>query len=156
LDNAIAAIKAAIRSKAIKGVPMPTHRSVEVPYSRGSNADVVWCGLITKRNLKELFELHFSRTGEELDRTTVKDPHLNEWVVLWGDDGTEVLTMTVNRWRYPEMREAIWSIKPDVDMVVIKGYKPSYQSRRMIVVTDMWILSEDEEEEVGDGDLLSV
>lgn len=147
LDRAVDGVKLAIRNKQIRGVPMPTHRSVEVPYSRGSNVGVVWCGVITKRNLKELFELHFSRTGEELDRATVQDPELNEWVVMWGDDGTDVLTLTVNRWRYPKMREAIWSIKPDIDVVVMKGYKPGMQSRRAIQVTDMWILSEESNEE---------
>lgn len=156
LDRAIDAVKAAIKRRELPGVPMPSHRSVEVPYSRGTSSEVVWCGIITKRNLKELFELHFSRSGTELDPSTVKDPHLNEWVVLWGDDGTEVLTMTVNRWRYPAMREQIWGIKP-TDMVVVKGFKPSYQSRRMVQVTEMWVLSdEDDESEDTQADLYSV
>lgn len=147
LDRAVEEVQNLILDRKIRGVPLRTHRSIDVPYSRGTKADVVWAGVIIKRNLKELFELHFSRTGEELDREKVKDPHLNEWVVLWGDDGSEVLTMTVNRWRYPEMREAIWSIKPDSDIVVVKGFKPGYQSRRMIQVTDLWVLSQEEDED---------
>ena len=129
------------------GIPRLTHTSIQVPYSRGVKQDVVWCGVITKRNLKELFELHYSRSGEELDPETVKDPELNEWVVMWGDDGTDILTITVNRWRYPAMREAIWQMRLGIDMVVVRGYKPSYQSRRAIQVTDMWILNGDEDEE---------
>jgi DNA polymerase-3 subunit alpha len=147
LDRAIEEIRIAIMNRQIRGVPYPTHRSIEVPYSRGANVPVVWCGVLTKRNLKELFELHFSRTGEELDPSTVKDPELNEWVVMWGDDGTDVITLTVNRWRYPELRETIWAIKPDSDMVIMKGYKPGLQSRRAIQVTDIWVLSEDEDDQ---------
>lgn len=129
------------------GIPRLTHTSIQVPYSRGTKSNVVWCGVITKRNLKELFELHYSRTGETLDPEEVKDPDLNEWVVMWGDDGTDILTITVNRWRYAAMREAIWQMRLGVDMVVVRGYKPAQQSRRAIQVTDMWILNGDEDDE---------
>lgn len=138
------------------GIPKLTHRSIDVPYSRGVKSNVVWCGVITKRNLKELFELHYSRTGEDLDPETVKDPDMNEWVVMWGDDGTDILTITVNRWRYPAMREAIWQMRLGTDMVVISGYKPAYQSRRAIQVTDMWILNEDEDEDEEDAQMFSM
>lgn len=156
LDRAIQAVKDAIRNRVLRGVPMPTHRTTDVPYSRGTSTEVTWCGIITKRNLKELFELHFSRTGEELDPATQKDPHLNEWVVMWGDDGTELLTITVNRWRYPEMRETIWGIKPDSDMVVVRGYKPKQQSRRAIQVKEMWVIQMDDDEEDNDEDMSRV
>jgi len=148
LSKAVQAVTDELRWGSLRrtGIPVPTHTSVDVPYSRGVKSDVVWCGVITKRNLKELFELHYSRTGEDLDPTDVKDPELNEWVVMWGDDGTDILTITVNRWRYPAMREALWQMRLGVDMVVIRGYKPSYQSRRAIQVTDMWILSDEAED----------
>jgi len=125
-------------------LPVPTHTAAQVPYSQGETVEVVWCGVITKRNLKELFEMHFSRTGEELNPEDVKDPDLNEWVVMWGNDGTDMLTVTVNRWRYPRLREQIWDIKLDQDIVLCMGYKPGIQSRRAIQVTEMWILSDDE------------
>jgi DNA polymerase III subunit alpha len=149
LGRAVEAVKAAIMYGELRrsGIPLPRQTSIEIPYARGVKSDVVWCGVIVKRNLKELFELHYSRTGEDLDPETVKDPDLNEWVVMWGDDGTDMLTITVNRWRYPQMREAIWQMRLGIDMVVIKGYKPSFLSRRAIQVTDMWILNGDDEEE---------
>lgn len=144
LSRSVQKIDHMIRNKDLKGIPWLTHRSIDVPYSReGRNTTVIWCGVIIKKNLKELFELHYSRTGEELDRSKVKDPDLNEWVVMWGDDGTDVLTITCNRWKYPKMREQIWAIKPD-DLVVISGYKQGFQSRRAIVVSDMWVISDEE------------
>ena len=103
-------------------------------------------GVITQRNLKELFEMHFSRTGEELDPKEVKDPELNEWVVMWGDDGTDVLTIRVDRWNYPRLRKGVWAIKPDVDLVLIKGSKRAFESRRAIYVNDLWVLGSDDEE----------
>ncbi len=144
--------------KAIKGsrwgvrrtdwVPLPTHTADQVPYSRGSkDIPVVWAGVITRRNLKELFELHYSRTGEELDPATVRDPELNEWVTMWGDDGsTDALAISINRWNYPRMRETVWGFNLEDDIVVMKGVKKGVQSRRAIHVDEMWVFSEHEEE----------
>lgn len=140
LERKIDEVRKGIMSGKFNRVPWLTHTSAEIPYnSEGRNVDVVWAGVLTKRNLKELFELHYSRTGEELDRDTVKDPELNEWVVMWGDDGTEVLSITVDRWRYPKLRKAVWEAKLDEDIVVIHGVKKGYQSRRAIYVHDMWV-----------------
>lgn len=136
--------------KRTRRLPWPTHTAATVPYSRGENVEVVWCGVLTKRNLKELFELHYSRTGEELDPAKVRDPDLNEWVVMWGDDGTEILTITVDRWKYPRLREAVWSAKLDKDVVLIRGVKKGFQARRAIYVEELWVFSEDEDDEEAD------
>ena len=145
------AIKAGILADYANGemgnLPRPTHSSAEVPYDRdpgGRNLEVVWLGVIRDRNLKELFELHHSKTGEHLDPSTVKDPGLNEWVVMLGEDDTDLLTITVDRWRYNQFRQAIWSIG-ETDLVLIRGHKKGFQSRRAIYVTDMWVLATGEE-----------
>jgi DNA polymerase-3 subunit alpha len=143
LEKKVTEVKAAIRKMGpFTDIPWPSHRSIDVPYSRETrNTLVVWAGVLIKRNLKELFELHFSRTGEELDRDTVKDPDLNEWVNMWGDDGTETLNMTVSRWKYPSLREKIWSVDLDKDIVVIQGFKLGSQARRAIYVNDLWVFA---------------
>lgn len=130
------------------GLPRQTHTSLQVPYSRGEDVECVWYGVISKRNLRELFELHFSRTGEELDRSTVKDPHLNEWVVMLGQDEDEYLSLTVDRWKYPRFREAVWGIKLDHDVVIIRGIKRGAQARRALYVKQMWVVdpSDDNDE----------
>jgi DNA polymerase-3 subunit alpha len=130
-----------------RGLPYPTHTSEEVPYSQGNDVPVVWAGVITKRNLKELFEVHFSRTGEELDPETTRNPELNEWVVMWGDDGTDVLSITVDRWSYPRLREAVWAMKTDDDVVLVQGVKKGFQSRKAIYVKNLWVFGEDDEDE---------
>lgn len=151
LANRIEEVRKMIRQQGRRRnrIPMPTHTSDQVPYSRGSSdIPVVWAGVITKRNLKELGELHFSRTGEELDWSTVKDPDLNEWVTMWGDDGsTDMLSITVNRWDYPRLRDVLWNIRLADDIVVMKGVKKGVQSRRAIHVKEVWVFSEHDEED---------
>lgn len=145
LDRMVDQAKSIIRKT--RHLPKPTHTAANVPYQRGADTEVVWVGVLTKRNLKELFEVHYSRTGEELQRDEVKDPDLNEWVVMWGDDGTDVLTITVDRWRYPKLREALWAAKLDKDVVLIRGVKKGFQSRRAIYADQIWVFGEDEDEE---------
>ncbi len=131
------------------GLPSPTHTSNQVPYSRGEDTEVVWIGVIRHRNLRELFEVNFSRTGVALDPDTVKDAHLNEWVIMMGVDEEEILTLTIDRWRYPRFKKAIWGIKLEHDVVVVRGVKRGYQSRRAIYVKQMWVIdpSDDNDEE---------
>jgi len=81
-------------------LPAPTHTATEVPYDRTpTNVSVTWLGVMRSRNLKDLFENHHSRTGEVLDPHKVKDPHKNEWVVMQCEDDTDVMVVTVDRWR---------------------------------------------------------
>jgi DNA polymerase-3 subunit alpha len=162
LDRTLAAVRQEIRTGQLRRiVPWPTHTSLQIPYqavltedgSRPPDTQVVWIGVISHRNLRELFEVNFSRTGVPLDPATVKDPHLNEWVIMVGKDEGELVTITIDRWKYPRFREAVWGIRLDHDVVVIRGVKKGYQSRRAIFVTDMWVLDPDpapidEEEEM--------
>lgn len=132
-------------------LPRPTHDATEVPYSRGLDTEVVWVGHIIHRNLRDLFELHFSRTGEDLDPATVKDPTKREYVVMRGQDDTEEdLIITVDRWKYERFKEAVWGVKLAHDMVLVRGIKRGFQARRAIYVTDMWVISPEENEEDGD------
>lgn len=125
---------------------MPTHTAAEVPYERGErDTQVTWLGIIKDRNLKDLFEMHHSRTGEVLDPSTVKRPDLNEWVVLLGEDDTDVLTITVDRWKYNKFRGRLWDIRLEHDLVLVRGIKRKSQARRAIYVTDLWVIDPDEE-----------
>lgn len=122
------------------GLPEPTHASSEVPYSRGADEEVVWIGILRHRNLRDLFELHYSRTGEDLAVEDVRDPKLREWVVAVGEDDEELLTITWDRWRYPRHRRAIWDVKLNRDVVLIRGVKKGYQARRAVYVNQMWVI----------------
>lgn len=144
LHRALTKIKGQIRTGDLGRLPNPTHTSLQVPYSRGESIGVVWVGQIMHRNLRELFEVNFSRTGVPLDPTTVKDPHLNEWVIMVGEDEDELLTITVDRWKYPRFKRAIWGMKLNHDMVLIRGIKKGFQSRRAIYAHEMWVIDPDD------------
>lgn len=125
------------------GIPGITHRSDDIPYEQGKNIFVRWAGVVTARNQKDLFEMHYSRTGTELDLAGVKDPELREWVVMWARDDNDFVTCTVNRWNYERFREAIWSIAVNKDVVIFEGVKKGNQARRAIDVKRMWIVNPD-------------
>ena len=139
LQKLLDGAKAYIRSR--RDLPNPTHTSLEVPYSKGNDVEVIWVGILVHRNLRDLYESHFSRTGLVLDPSEVKDPTLREWVVALGQDEDEILTVTWNRWAYPKWKRHIWDIKLEEDVVLVRGTKRGFQSRRAIYVKDMWILS---------------
>lgn len=121
-------------------LPYPTHTSIEVPYERGEDTEVVWLGTIRTRNLKDLFELHYSRTGEELDPEDVRSPHLNEYVSMIGEDDTDILTVAVSRFKYDKFKKAVWDLELNKDLVLIRGVKLGFQARRAIYISDLWVI----------------
>lgn len=140
LHRILEGVRAEIRSGELGKLPIPTHTSLQVPYERGEDTEVVWIGKIIHRNLRDLFEVHFSRTGETLDPETVSQPELNEWVVMLGQDEEDIITIACVRWLYPKFRQGIWKIRLDEDVVLVKGVKRGFQSRRAIYITDFWVI----------------
>lgn len=119
----------------------PTSRSEDVPYEpvRGEH---IWLGAIRERNLKDLYELHRSRTGEELDPGSVKEPDYVNWCVITGEDETGPLTLTVHRYGglYEKYKDIIWEANPDRDVILVRGFKKR-EYRRAIYVRDLWVLN---------------
>jgi hypothetical protein len=138
LDKMIAAVKADLPRL---GLPRPTHTAIEVPYERSEDdEEVVWIGVAVHKNLRDIFEVNRARTGEELDPDTVKDPHLNEWMLLAGYDGTDLLSIRVTRWKYPKLKKLLWKIKMNEDVLVVRGVKRGWRTAREIQLSDIWIL----------------
>lgn len=145
LGKNIAAVEQFLREEGAKyDLPFPTHKSEDVPYERGDDEYVVWLGTINSRNLKDLFENHFSRTGTKLDPMETRDPDLAEWVVMIGEDDTDLLTLTVDRWRYPEWKDTVWSIREGRDMILLTGVKKGFQARRAVYIENLWVLDPEE------------
>lgn len=126
------------------GLPSPTHKAVDVPYESGDeDEEVVWIGMVVNRNLRDIFEANRSRTGEALDPSEVRDPHLNEWMLLAGYDGTDLLSMRITRWKYPRLKRLLWKIKMNEDVVLVQGVKRSWRTAREIQVSKIWVLDPD-------------
>lgn len=136
LARSIAAVIAELEAA---GLPLPTHTSLEVPYEAGRDQEVVWIGTIRNKNIRDIFEANRAR-GEDLDPETVKDPHLNEWAMLVGDDGDELLTLRIDRWLFPGFKKAIFGIKTGHDLVLVRGIKPGYRTARVVAVHQMWVI----------------
>lgn len=138
LDQMIAAVKKDLPKL---GLPKPTHTAIEVPYEKSEeDQEVVWIGVAVHKNLRDIFEVNRARTGEELDPSEVKDPHLNEWMLLAGYDGTDLLSLRIDRWKYPKLKRILWKIKMNEDVLVIRGIKRGWRSAREIVVKEIWVL----------------
>ena len=123
------------------GWPTATSKSEDVPYEakRGNH---VWVGMVRERNLKDIYELHRSRTGEELDPKSVKEPEHVNYVVILGEDETGPLTITVHRYRglYERYKDAIWNMDVKRDLLLVKGYKRA-EYRRAIYATEIWVIN---------------
>lgn len=120
-------------------LPLPTHTSSEVPYGRGQDEQIVWIGTVVQRNLRDLFEVNFSRTGEPLDPDKIRDPDLREWVLLQGADSDDMVTLNINRWKYPHFKAAVWDLKMGRDLVLVRGVKKGASPHKQIHVSDMWV-----------------
>jgi DNA polymerase-3 subunit alpha len=142
LDNAIARVKDAIENgePGFEDLPEPTHTASDLPYSRGQDIEVVWLGAVYTRNVRDLFEWNRAKTGVELKPEEVRDPHLNEWCVMVGDDESDQMGLRIDRWKYPKYRKDIWAMRPGIDLMLVRGVKPGWMPTRQITIGDLWVI----------------
>jgi len=125
-------------------LPFPKHQSDDVPYE-ARRGEYIWIGYVRQRNLKDIYELHRSRTGEELDPKKVREPQYVNYVVITGEDETGPLVITVHRYRgqYEKYKNTIWNLKPERDLLLVRGYKRN-EYRRAIYASEIWVLNPEE------------
>ncbi len=124
-----------------EGLPFPTSTAEDIPYSDIAGQHV-WLGTVREINLKDVIELHRSRTGEELNPATIKQPEYLNYAVLTCEDQTGPLVITVHRWNglYEKYKKEIWNIKKDRDLILVNGYKRK-EFRRAIYANNIWIIN---------------
>lgn len=129
-----------IRNADSEGMRRPTSRAEDVPYEPQPGEHVVLVA-VRERNLKDLYELHRSRTGEELDPSAVKEPQYVNWTVILGEDETGPLTITVHRFGglYERYKNKIWELEPKRHLLLVRGFKRR-EYRRAIYATELWVL----------------
>jgi hypothetical protein len=91
-----------------------------------------------------MFEVN-ARMGKTLDPNKIRDPDLTEFMLLVGEDAHDLLRLRVDRYKYPAMKEALWNIELDSDVVWVEGFKPHYRSAREIVVQRLVVINVDED-----------
>jgi len=125
-------------------LPFPTHTAIDVPYERGEDQEIIWVGVAVHKNLRDIFEVNRARTGEELDPSEVKNPELNEWMLIAGYDGTDLLSLRITRWRYPALKDILWKIRMNEDVLLVRGVKLGWRAAREVRVQDIWVLDPDD------------
>lgn len=141
LQNDINAIKRAIKNGDLPGLPMPHAVADDVPYEAKKWTGVVLCRL-RSRNLKDLFEDHRSRTGEELDPSTVKNPELKDSMTLYMEDTSGLLTAKISRQLYPYVKADIWNAKLNEDYVLAKVFTYPFLGKT-VHIDRMWVINPD-------------
>lgn len=150
LDRAVAKVKWEIEYGELKNeVPKPTHLSSDLPYERGQDIEVVWLGAIHTRNVRDLFEFNQAK-GKQLDLSDperplldgkpIKDPKLNEWMVMVGDDESDQVGLLCDRWKYPRFKDQLWQMEMGKDLILVRGVKPHWMPTRQISISEMWII----------------
>lgn len=141
LSTTLAAVRAQLweRGDALM-LPFPRSKSEDVPYEDKPGSHV-WIGAVRERNLKDLYELHRSRTGEELDPASVKEPQHINWCVVTGEDETGPLTITVHRFRglYERYKDRLWALDPKKHLLLVRGLKRR-EFRRALYAEEVWVL----------------
>ena len=122
-------------------IPLPDTDADDVPYEN-LRSDHVVLAVVRNRNLQDLYENHRSRTGEELNPATVKDAHLKDAMTLYMEDETGLLTVKVDRWRYPSLKKRLWEIKVDHDLVLMRVSKRAYYGKT-VHCDEMWVIDPD-------------
>lgn len=138
-------VREQLSSGELGALPYPTHTAVDLPFSQGRQVNgVVWLGTVIDRNIRDIFETNRARTGEELDRSKVRDPHLNEWAQLTAEDESDQLLITIDRWHYPSCKEAIFNFRFGRDLLLIEGVRPANVSSRKLSVKKLWTIDPEE------------
>jgi DNA polymerase-3 subunit alpha len=154
LDDNIAQVKKMIRKGKLRRaptgmqprgarLPTPTHTATDLPYEQGREFTVCWLGTILQRNVRDIFETNRAKTGEELDPKSVRNPELNEWALLTCEDEDDQLLLKIDRWKYPQFKNAIFDFRMGHDLLLVEGIRPRYVTARQILAKRLWVISTD-------------
>jgi DNA polymerase-3 subunit alpha len=124
-------------------IPFPEHKADDVPYEakRGTYYVLV---KVVQRNLKDIYELHMSRTGVELDPKKVKEPQYVNYMALLGKDETGLVNVTIHRFGglWERYKNAVMEMNVERDLLLVEGYK-RLEYRRAIYAKRVWVVNPD-------------
>ena len=89
-----------------------------------------------------MFENHRSRTGEELDPETIRDPGLKESMTLYVEDEMGLMTIKVGRYEYPKFKKVLFEARTGKDYVVAVVKKYPFLGKT-VHIEDLWIVDPD-------------
>jgi Zierdtviridae DNA polymerase len=146
VDNALAKVrrelaKGLLRDRTGRQLPTPTHTGATMPTG---NADikVVYLGMPTQRDLRDLLEDERARTGEDIEviRARIKDSHLvKKMYVRATDDSDQLVFLRWGRYVFPRFEKALMNMRLDQDLILVKGTKRSGFGTS-VYVDNMWVI----------------
>jgi len=126
-----------------EGLPQPSHTALEIPYEEPRDILITWIGVGVRLNLRNIFEQNQRRGEEVVSREKMRAPELDEFMLITGYDGSELVNLRFTRFIYPKFRDAIWKTKLGDDLLLVRGVKPRYRAAREIQVHELIVLEDD-------------
>lgn len=139
-----------IRAELVDGgmgpLPIPTHKATEIPTDAQRNLPLVWVGIPKARNPQDVLEDERARSGDDIDvcrkrmGLKVGDP-VKKMAVVAVDDTDESVYLRFSRRDFPRFEKALWSMKLNTDVVLVRGERLSMVMGRNIQVKQMWVIT---------------
>jgi hypothetical protein len=137
LEKSIKAVKRELKSEALRdgadSLPYPTHNARELDEEEQGRR-VVWLGELVKYNIRDIGEVNQAR-GTVVDLSTMKDPHLREFAILYARDENDQTMLKLNRWRFPKYKDYLFNLE-EGDLLLVTGRKPRYG----VQVNKLWVI----------------
>jgi DNA polymerase III alpha subunit len=126
-----------IRAGRMADCPEPDTVSKEIPYEAETSYHIV-CVMLKKLIPKNLYEQHrIKNGGQELDRSTVKNPDLADYCTLHTQDVSGPITISVNRNIFPKYKEELESLRPGKDFLVVQAKKMNAYGK-ILLAQELW------------------
>lgn len=125
-------------------LPMPSHTAIDIeaiPEDR--EEPVVWAGIVLERIPRDVFE-QAAKRGAPLERSEVRDPHLSEYMVLRAADADGEVKIHLPRWYWPTVRDEINGLRIGVDLVLVRGMRPTWGGGQYIAARSIWVVDPDD------------
>jgi ribosomal protein S13 len=125
-------------------LPVPTHDGFHISMEK-PKTKVVFLGQPVQRHIRDLFEQNRAKTGVELDPKTVSRPDMSQWLTIMLKDADGFMVWAVvSRFKYPSLKEMLWSFKlGSSDMLLIKAKKSAtvgWEGGAMLSVDHLWVV----------------
>lgn len=148
IDRKLNAVRDAILDGDLKGrIPLPTRKANEIPTDAKQDLPLVWVGIPIARNPQDIVEDERARTGEDFEtiRSRLKSPDLvKKMAVVAIDDSDETVYLRYSRFKFPMFQQALWAMRLDHDVVVVRGKRLSMVMGRNVQVEAMWVIDGDD------------
>lgn len=120
-------------------LPTPDITAIDIMEGAGQQMEGHWLGTIIKLNIRDIFEQNRAR-GNELNPAEVRDAHLNEWALLTCEDETDQILVTIDRWKYPKFKHALFDFNLGHDLLLASAIKPKQTSMRKLNAKAVYVI----------------